>query len=220
MPAAAGSTGAARLLCIENSHNNAGGIAVSGERMAAVSEAARRLGLSIHLDGARLFNVAAALNVRPRQLTDPVDSVAVSLNKGLCAPVGALLCGSRTIIEAARVHAGRLGAGSIHKAGILAAAGLVALRQMPARLVDDNRRAAALADGLRRLSGVEIRMESVQTNIVVAAVTRSRDFVERLKERKIRVYERPDGRLRFVTHRLIDDEAVMRVLQVAQEELQ
>src|SRR5690606_27720074 len=87
------------VVCIENSHNNAGGIAISGERTAAIAESAHRHGAKVHLDGARLFNAAAALGVKPRQLTEPVDSVAISLNKGLCAPIGALLCGSREMLD-------------------------------------------------------------------------------------------------------------------------
>ncbi|HVF10221.1 MAG TPA: GntG family PLP-dependent aldolase [Abditibacteriaceae bacterium] len=205
------------LVCLENSHNNAGGIAVTPAQTAAVAMVARQHGVAVHLDGARLFNAAVALGVLPRQLAAAVDSVAVSLNKGLCAPFGALLCGSSQVINEARINARRIGAASIHKAGIFAAAGTIALTSMIDRLADDNRRAAALARRLKALPDLYIDLETVQTNIVKATVMRegltSREFVARLAQGSVLALERSAQDVRFVTHRLIGDAAIERAAQ-------
>jgi threonine aldolase len=202
------------LICLENSHNNAGGIAVTPEQTAAIAAVARRHAVPVHLDGARLFNAAVALGVPARDLAAPVDTVAISLNKGLSAPVGALLCGPRPAIDTARINLRRLGSGSIHKAGIWAAAGLVALRTMIPQLGDDNRRAAQLAAALAEIPGLRIDRETVQTNIVVAELA-SADlpasaFVERLAQAGVLALARSPRTVRFVTHRLIGDAEVQR----------
>lgn len=196
------------LIAIENSHNNAGGTVLTAERTAAIVEVAARHGIPVHLDGARLFNAAAALHVPVRRLAEPVDTIAISLNKGLSAPEGALLCGPRPTIEEARVAAERIGGASLHKAGIAAAAGIVALGTMVDRLAEDNRRARRLAEDLSRLDGIAVDLATVHTNIVNADL---RDgvpagaFAARLAEHGVRAWERSAQRVRFVTHRLIDD---------------
>jgi len=209
------STGlATSLLVLENSHNNAGGAAVSPERTAAAAEAAHRLGAAVHLDGARLCNTAVALGVAPSDLAAPADTVALSLGKGLCAPGGALLAGSRELIARAREKARLIGAGSLHKAGPLAAAGLVALDTMVDRLAEDNRRARRLAEGLVPNAGLRVDVCSVQTNIVVI------DMIEpgvdallpRLAARGVLGFRRSASRFRFVTHRLIGDAEVARAV--------
>lgn len=195
------------LVCLENSHNNAGGVALTVEQTNAVANAAHEHGAQVYLDGARLFNSAAALDVPPRLLVETVDAVGVSLNKGLCAPSGALLCGTREMVDAARINAKRIGAASMHKAGIFAAAGLVALDTMLARLNEDNRRARQLAERLADM--IEIDLATVQTNIVFADVSNlrlsSKEFAARLESNGVLVYARAGSRVRFVTHRMIGD---------------
>jgi len=202
------------LVCLENSHNNAGGVAITPAQTEAVAVVARRHAAMLHLDGARLFNSAHALGVPARRLAEPVDTVSISLNKGLCAPLGALLCGRRDMIERARSNARRIGAGSLHKAGLFAAAGVVALTQMVERLADDNRRAAGLARRLALLPGLRVDLARVQTNIVMTEVVAgglSADaLVRRLAERGVLALARPGERVRFVTHRLIGDAEIDR----------
>ena len=182
----------ASVVCIENTHTRRGGTVLSAEETARLAASAPRS----HLDGARLANAAVALAVPLAELAAPVDTVALSLNKGLCAPFGTILAGGAETIAHARVHLKRLGGGTVHKAGIFAAAGLLAL-EMVDRLEDDHRRARELA----RLIGAE----EPQTNIVAADL--GPGAVERLEQAGVRAMEF-DGRTRFVTHRLISDDAV------------
>jgi threonine aldolase len=179
----------AAVVCIENTHTRRGGTVLTAEQTAELASRAPRS----HLDGARLANAAVALGVPLAELAAPVDTVAFSLNKGLCAPIGALLAGDAETIARARVHLKRLGGATVHKAGIYAAAGLHALDMIP-RLAEDHARAKELA----RLIGAP----EPETNIVYHQVD-----VERLRERGVLAMEL-DGRTRFVTHRLIDDDAV------------
>jgi len=202
------------LLCLENTHNNAGGVAVSPEQTAAVAAVAQRHGVSVHLDGARLFNAAVALGLPAERLARPVDTVAISLNKGLSAPEGALLCGPRSLVDAARRHAEHLGATSLHKAGLAAAAGVVALRTMVDRLADDHRRAYELASRLAEVSDVGIDLTTVQTNIVLIDTRPggilADELVRRLARRGILAMARSPQQVRFVTHRLIGDREIER----------
>lgn len=198
------------LVCLENSHNNAGGVALNIKQTNAITNIAHQHNASVYLDGARLFNSAAALNVSAKQLVENVDAVGVSLNKGLCAPYGALLCGTREMIDAARVNAKRIGAASIHKAGIFAAAALIALDTMGGRLHEDNQRAQRLANWLAPY--IDIDLTTIQTNIVFADISKlnmsSNAFASQLEQRGILIYARPNSRVRFVTHRLIGDKEI------------
>lgn len=210
------------VVCLENSHNNAGGTIITPEQTAALAEVARRHGAAVHLDGARIFNSAAALGINLAALTAPVDTVAVSLNKGLCAPSGALLCGSRSVIDQARTNRKRLGAASMHKDGILAAAGIVALTKMIDRIGEDNRRARHFAERLVHLSGLYVDLSSVQTNIVLVTLTRTgltaKEFVTRLSEKGILTRARSTSvQVRFVTHRMIEEREVERAVQAITE---
>ena len=202
------------LLCLENSHNNAGGAAVSPARIAAAAGAAHRHSAAVHLDGARLFNVAVALRVPAARLAEAVDTVSISLGKGLCAPGGALLAGPRATIDRARLNLRRIGAASVHKAGLLAAAGIVALRAMIDRLEEDNRRARDLATRFAALPGLRLDLATVQTNIVLVDTTPSGltadALIERLARRGVFGFRRSDRLIRFVTHRLIGDAEVTR----------
>jgi threonine aldolase len=198
----------ATLLCLENSHNNAGGAAVPPERLAVAAGAGRRHGTAVHLDGARLLNAAVALGVPGARLAEHADTVALSLGKGLCAPGGALLAGSGEVVVRAREAARRIGAASMHKAGVLAAAGVVALKSMVDRLADDNRRAHELAGGLAALPGLRVDVASVQTNIVVIDLVPPLDadsLLARLARRGVLGFRRSATRFRFVTHRTIGD---------------
>jgi threonine aldolase len=189
----------AALLCLENTHTRAGGTVTDVALTEALASVARRYGARIHLDGARLPNAAVALGVPLAALAAPVDTVALSLNKGLCAPFGALLAGDLGTIEAARLHVRRLGGGTIHKAGILAAAGLLAL-DLVDRLAEDHRRAKALAASLG--------LAEPETNIVLTQFAAS--ALPDLATRGVLAFA-PDGeRVRLVTHRGIGDEDVER----------
>lgn len=205
------------LVCLENTHNNAGGVPLTAEGTVAVAEVAHRSGVATHLDGARLFNAAAALGVPLRALTAPVDTVAIGLAKGLGAPEGALLCGpARTIVEA-RVGARRIGAGGLHKAGIPAAAGLVALTEMLDQPAKDNRAACRLAAGLGEIPGLSVVPAPVRTNIVIArpaAPVSAHALVAGLAERGVLALARSAETVRFVTHRLIGDAEIARAVAV------
>lgn len=191
--------GSADVICLENTHTRNGGTVVGVEETAALAATAPRS----HLDGARLANAAVALGVPLAALAVPVDTVALSLNKGLCAPLGAILAGDEATIAAARVHLKRLGGATIHKAGIFAAAGLIALESMLDRLADDHANARQLAE----LIGVT----APETNIVYADL--GPGAVEELRSRGVRAMEL-DGRIRFVTHRLIGQSDILRAGEV------
>ncbi|HEX7974889.1 MAG TPA: low-specificity L-threonine aldolase [Anaerolineales bacterium] len=208
-----------RLIALENTHNRCGGVALTLDYTQAVGELARQHGLSVHLDGARLFNAAAALGMSARELAGPVDSVTFCLSKGLCAPVGSVLCGSRDfIIRAHRVRK-QLG-GGMRQAGILAAAGIVALETMTGRLAEDHRRARCLAEGLAALPWLELDPGSPYTNMIfmnlagpaLSAGCTGAEVASRLAERGVRVGVTGPGRFRLVTHYWIDDLAVERTL--------
>jgi len=152
------------LLCLENTHNRCSGAVLDAEYTSAVSDIAHENGLSVHLDGARIFNAAVKLGVDVKQLVGPVDTVSFCLSKGLGAPVGSLLCGPADAIERARRWRKMLG-GQMRQAGIIAAAGIVALDTMIDRLADDHRNARRLAEGLAQIDGINIDLNKVQTNM-------------------------------------------------------
>jgi threonine aldolase len=154
-----------RLILLENSYGARAGAAIPPDYFAAVAELARRHGLKVHLDGARLFNAAIALGVPAEDLTRHVDSVTFCLSKGLCAPVGSVLCGSAAFIAQARRTRKLLG-GGMRQAGVLAAAGLVALDEMIDRLADDHVHARCLAEELATIPGIVVAPDKVQTNMV------------------------------------------------------
>jgi len=193
------------LLCLENTHTRAGGTVLDGPETSALAAAAHACGARVHLDGARLPNAAVALGVPLGALAAPLDTVSLSLNKGLCAPFGALLAGSETLIARARIELKRLGGGTVHKAGIAAAAGLVALDTMVERLAEDHRRARELARLLRE-QGVRLEPERVETNIVnILPAHPAKRALVLLAERGVLALSLDGRRVRLVTHRLIDD---------------
>jgi threonine aldolase len=155
-----------RLICLENTHNRCSGAVLTPAYMAQVRALADHHGLAIHLDGARVFNAATALGVDTSLLARDADSISFCLSKGLSAPVGSLVCGSKDFIRQARRQRKMLG-GGMRQAGILAAAGIVALETMVQRLADDHANARHLAEGLARLPGIVLDLDRVTTNIII-----------------------------------------------------
>ncbi len=201
-----------RLLCLENTHNDCGGVPLSGEYTRSAAEIAHQHGMAVHLDGARLFNAATALGVSAADLAAPVDSVTFCLSKGLCAPVGSVLCGSGAFIGRARRIRKQLG-GGMRQAGVLAAAGLIALEKMTLRLEEDHRRARLLAEGLQTVPGLLLDKGMPLTNMVYLALSEAVPLsafriADRLREDGILVGPRDARHFRLVTHYWIDDPAV------------
>lgn len=208
-----------RLICLENTHNMCNGTPLTPEYTAEVARLAREHGLGLHLDGARVFNAATALGVDVKDLVRDVDSVMFCLSKGLCAPVGSILCGDAEFIAEARRNRKVVG-GGMRQAGVLAAAGIVALEKMTHRLAEDHERARRLADGLAQIPGIGVA--PVTTNIIYFwltedARTSPEVLYEGLLERGIRVLGRENGRFRAVTHYWITDEDIDRTLRAVQE---
>jgi len=199
----------AALLILENTHTRAGGTTLSVELTTELAAAAKRHDCRVHIDGARLLNAAVALDVPPADLAAPANSIVISLNKALSAPFGAVLAGSEAVVERARLMAHRLGGGSVHRAGIAAAAGLVALDTMVGRIADDHRRARELGVLLAAIPGVRLQPEAVETNIVLADFSgtglSSEQLIPLLGAAGVRAFERDLNRLRFVTHPLVGD---------------
>jgi threonine aldolase len=205
------------LLCLENTHNRCGGSVLTAEYTAEISGMAHRHGLRVHLDGARIFNAAVALNLDASLLASPADSVSFCLSKGLSAPVGSLLCGSKDCITRARKLRKMVG-GGMRQAGVIAAAGIVALETMIAKLAEDHINAHRLAMGLSAKEGVTIDASQVETNIVMFEPPRAFEaphFIEVMDSRGVK-FTYPGGRrVRAVTHRMISqndiDEALKRI---------
>ncbi len=191
------------LICLENTHNFAGGTAMSAKDCAHVCERAHAAGLRAHMDGARIFNAAAALNESVADLTRNCDSVMFTLSKGLGAPAGSMLLGSKDFIAEARVWRKRLG-GGMRQIGILAAAALIALEEGPNRLHEDHENARSLAKGVSEIDGITIDASKVQTNIVIFDVSgtgkRSGEICTQLKEAGVLAIGISDTQIRMVTH--------------------
>ncbi len=207
-----------RLICLENTHNRCGGAVLTADYMAQVRALADRYDLRIHLDGARIFNAAVALGLEPAVLAQDADSVSFCLSKGLAAPVGSLVCGSAAFIHEARRQRKLLG-GSMRQAGILAAAGIVALESMVERLADDHRNARKLAEGLARLPGIVLDPATVQTNIVIFALAPDAlspsELVARLAEQGVKMGAIGGRKLRAVTHYGLEAEDIDQALLAA-----
>jgi threonine aldolase len=193
------------LVVLENTHNLGGGTVQRVEEVQAVVAAARECGFRVHLDGARIWNAAVALGVPPSALAKGVDTVMSCLSKGLCAPVGSVLASSRERIEEAR-RARKLLGGGMRQAGILAAAGLVALDTLVPRLAEDHANARLLADALGRGGGV--RVAPVETNIVVATLAgrTAPDVVGVLRREGVLANAMDASTIRLVTHRDVSRE--------------
>jgi len=191
------------LVSIENTHNMAGGTVMPLETINEICDQAHERGLPVHMDGARVFHAAVRLGLPVAELTAKVDTVMFCLSKGLGAPVGSMLVGPAELMEQARLYRKRLG-GGMRQAGVLAAAGLIALETMPWRLHEDHEKAQALAAGLAAIPRLSLDLSSVQTNIVMCEVGGSglsaSDWSARLKERGVLASAVSPTRIRFVTH--------------------
>jgi threonine aldolase len=201
-----------RLVCLENTHNGCGGVYQTPDYTRQMADFAHSRGLSVHLDGARIFNAAVAQGVDARDLAGPVDSVTFCLSKGLCAPVGSVLCGSKPFIAKALRLRKMLG-GGMRQAGILGAAGIIALDKMTGRLVEDHARAKKLADGLRQVPGLALYPATPATNMVFLSLAQdvqftTGDFIEELKKYAVLIDASAERRFRLVTHYWIDDAGV------------
>ncbi len=206
------------VVTIENTHNRCGGEAVPLGHMASVAELAHRRGLPVHLDGARIFNAALALETNPRTIAGHADTVSFCLSKGLAAPVGSLLCGSRAFIDRARRVRKTLG-GGMRQAGIIAAAGIVAMQTMVERLAEDHRNAEALAGGLTEIAGLRVQHARRRTNMVfcevIAGAPRAANFEAALKARGVLISPRNATVFRAVTHYGIDAADIGRAIDAA-----
>jgi len=203
------------LICIENTHNRCSGAAISLDDTEALADVARRHGVRVHIDGARIFNAALALGTSVAALSAPADTIGFCLSKGLGAPVGSVLCGSAYQIARARKMRKTLG-GGMRQAGIIAAAGIWALEHMVDRLADDHANAKALARGLAELPMIELDADSIETNIVIFGVRGDASgFMRALKQSGVLAGSPMPGRVRMVTHYGIERANIDDVLERA-----
>jgi threonine aldolase len=204
------------MVCVENTHNRAGGTVTDVATMAGLRALCDEHGLHLHVDGARIFNAAVALGVNVADLAGPADSVSVCLSKGLSAPVGGLLAGSQQFVGRAR-RARKLLGGAMRQAGVVAAAGIVALQTGIGRLAEDHARARQVADGLRSLPGLRVLTPEPATNFVLVDTAPSgrsaEDVAADLRRRGINASSRPPTTIRFVTHRQIGDDEVATLIK-------
>ncbi len=192
-----------RLICIENTHNRCSGSALTSEYIDSVAALAKEHGLSVHLDGARIFNAAVALGIDVKELTANVDSLSFCLSKGLSAPVGSVVCGSSEFIAEAR-RARKVLGGGMRQAGVIAAAGIKALEEMVDRLAMDHENAQRLAEGIASINGLSIELAKVQTNIIYFELDEDRmmpkEMVTELNKKEVKLLAVGPNRLRAVTH--------------------
>jgi threonine aldolase len=205
------------LICLENTHNRCGGTVLTTDYTDEVCSLVHTRGLKVHLDGARIFNAAIVLDIPACALAQNVDSVALCLSKGLSAPVGSLLCGSKDFAERARKFRKMLG-GGMRQAGVIAAAGIVALETMIDRLAEDHTNARRLAQGLASIEGITLAQDEIPTNIVMFHLSPGLSvvgFAEGLERAGVKVGLRDGRPFRAVTHRMVSssdiDEALTRI---------
>ncbi len=203
------------LLCLENTHNRCGGAPLDQHYTAEAAALAHRLGLKVHIDGARIFSAAVALKVPVEKLVKGADSVSFCISKNLSAPVGSLLCGQTGFIERARKLRRMLG-GGMRQAGVLAAAGIVALEEMVDRLAEDHENARSLAYGLAGVKGIKIEPERFKTNIVIfepPEVFSPEEFIEEMATRGVKFSSFGGRKIRAVTHRMISSSDIDQTLK-------
>jgi threonine aldolase len=208
------------LITLENTHNHAGGTVMPLRGLKDICDRAHERGIPVHLDGARIFNAGIALKCDVRDLVAPVDSVMFCLSKGLGAPIGSLIAGTREFIDRA-LPVRRMFGGAMRQVGVIAAAGLIALEKMTARLVEDHVNARLLADGLAQIPGVRIDPERVQTNIVVFDIQETRmsmdDLSAKLKERGVLANGINPREMRMVTHKDVSRKDCETALEITAE---
>ncbi len=205
-----------RLVCLENTQNICGGVPLTPVYIRQVGELAREHDLAFHMDGARVFNAAAALLVDVKDLVAPADSLMFCLSKGLASPVGSMLVGTRQFIARAR-HLRKMLGGGMRQVGVLAAAGIVSLEKMTQRVAEDHRRAKLLAEGLRMVSGIVLDANAPQTNMVYFNLANHIPFdenvvIEKVSKFGLLVDWADKRRFRLVTHYEIDDDAVEKTI--------
>lgn len=207
------------LVCLENTHNRHGGTCCTPEEIAAVAAVAHGAGVPVHLDGARLFNAAVALGREARDFARHVDSVTFCLSKGLGAPVGSVVCGSAAFVGRARRVRKMLG-GGMRQAGVIAAAGLIALERMVDRLAEDHANARVLSRALAGLPGLSVDLSRVETNIVIFRLDRQggvETLVRGCAERKVKVHAIGPMAIRCVTHKDVDADDIARAVDAFRE---
>lgn len=205
------------VICVENTHNRCGGVPLRQEFLADLQQIAREHEVPVHMDGARIFNAAAALDLPAEEIARYADSVQFCLTKCLAAPVGSLIAGSAEFIQRARAGRKILG-GAMRQAGVIAAAGLVALRTMVDRLPEDHRRARVLAEGLAEIDGITIDLDVVRSNIVIFKVEPTIDqaqFIAAMRAKGVLVSNYGTRGARMVTHYGISDEDIATALEAA-----
>jgi threonine aldolase len=204
-------------ICLESTHNRCGGTVLPLSYFQDVRAIADHAGVPVHLDGSRIFNAAVALNTNVKEFARYVDSVQFCLSKGLAAPVGSLVCGSKEFIASARRTRKMVG-GGMRQAGIIAAAGIVALTEMVERLAEDHQTARELAGGLVDLPGMQLDLETVQTNLVFFGPQNpppeGPSFAQVLAREGVKIGDLGDGRFRAVTHYGISQEDIRKVLPI------
>lgn len=209
-----------RLVCLENTHNHQGGVVLTPAQMRSVAEVAHRHGLAVHLDGARIFNAAIYLGLQAQELAGEVDTVMFCLSKGLSAPIGSLVAGSEDFIAEARRKRKMVG-GGMRQAGVIAAAGIVALETMVERLAEDHENARLLAQGIAAIPGLAIDLSAVQTNIVIFSPGREgltpQGLVKALRDKGVKMLPFSGGRIRAVTHYGLEREDVQAALAALEE---
>ncbi len=205
-----------RLICIENTQNVCGGIPLTAEYTAQVGKLAKENNLSFHIDGARIFNAAAALNVDVKDLTNPADSVMFCLSKGLVAPVGSMLVGTKKFINRAR-HLRKMLGGGMRQVGVLAAAGMISLEKMTGRLGQDHVRAKNLFEGLKQVQGLKLDARSASNMIYFDLADRiiltENQIIEEMKKYDVLVDWAGPRRFRLVTHFWVDDAGVEKAIK-------
>jgi threonine aldolase len=212
-----------RLICLENTQNICGGVPLTLSYTRQVGKLARRNDLALHIDGARIFNAAAAQNVPVKELVEPADSVMFCLSKGLAAPIGSILVGNDPFIKRAR-HLRKMLGGGMRQAGVVAAAGIISLERMTKRLREDHVRAKKLADGLRQVGGLVVDQNSPYTNMVYLKLsddvqTNAQQVKQKMKDLGVLVDPENARRFRLVTHYGIDDPAVEKTVAAFQRAL-
>jgi threonine aldolase len=209
-----------RLVCVENTHNRCFGSPLTPDYIASVAGLTHERGLILHLDGARIFNAVVALGVDVKEFTRHVDSLSFCLSKGLSAPVGSVVCGTKEFIAEARRNRKLLG-GGMRQAGIIAAPGIVALDRMVARLAEDHEHARQLAEGIVNIPGLSIDVSKVKTNIVYFDVTNDKILAHQLQQdleqRGVKALATGPRRFRMVTHYGISAEDISVTLRVLEE---
>ena len=212
-----------RLICLENTQNICGGVPLTVEYTRQVGELASSNNLFLHIDGARIFNAAAAQNVSVKELVEPADSIMFCLSKGLAAPIGSMLVGTRKFIARAR-HLRKMLGGGMRQVGVVAAAGIISLEHMTKRLHEDHARAKKLADGLRQVDGLVVDTNSPHTNMVYLNLSKNvptdaHQITQKMKDNGVLVDPESSRRFSLVTHYWIDDHAVEKTISAFQKAL-